>query len=77
MVEEKPVLPEHSLDDVKVMAKELGTLGRKHLDKAKEIILKVGGAAKTAEVAVENYDKLYDALKAAKEAAEAEGDSDL
>lgn len=75
--EEEPVTPEHSLDDVKAMAKELGALGREHLEKAKEIILEVGGAAKTADVPVENYDKLYDALKAAKEAAEAEADSDL
>jgi hypothetical protein len=74
---EEPVTPEHSLDDVKAMAKELGALGREHLEKAKEIILEVGGAAKTADVPVENYDKLYDALKAAKEAAEAEADSDL
>lgn len=74
---EEPVTPEHSLDDVKAMAKELGALGREHLEKAKEIILEVGGAAKTTDVPVENYDKLYDALKAAKEAAEAEADSDL
>lgn len=74
---EEPVTPEHSLDDVKAMAKELGALGREHLEKAKEIIADVGGAAKTADVPVENYDKLYDALKAAKEAAEAEADSDL
>ena len=74
---EEPVAPEHSLDDVKAMAKELGALGREHLEKAKEIILEVGGAAKTVDVPVENYDKLYDALKAAKEAAEAEADSDL
>lgn len=74
---EEPITPEHSLDDVKAMAKELGALGREHLEKAKEIILEVGGAPKTTDVPVENYDKLYDALKAAKEAAEAEADSDL
>ena len=75
--EEEPVTPKHSLDDVKTAAKELGALGRPHLEKAKEIIAEVGGAAKTADVPAENYDKLYEALKAAKEAAEAEAESDL
>lgn len=75
--EEEPVTPKHSLDDVKTAAKELGALGRTWLEKAKEIIAEVGGAAKTAEVPAENYDKLYEALKAAKEAAEAEAESDL
>lgn len=75
--EEEPVTPKHSLDDVKAVAKELGALGRTWLEKAKEIIAEVGGAAKTADVPAENYDKLYEALKAAKEAAEAEAESDL
>lgn len=75
--EEEPVTPKHSLDDVKAIAKELGALGRTWLEKAKEIIAEVGGAAKTADVPAENYDKLYEALKAAKEAAEAEAESDL
>lgn len=75
--EEEPVTPKHSLDDVKTAAKELGALGRTWLEKAKEIIAEVGGAAKTADVPAENYDKLYEALKAAKEAAEAEAESDL
>lgn len=75
--EEEPVTPKHSLDDVKAAAKELGALGRTWLEKAKEIIAEVGGAAKTADVPAENYDKLYEALKAAKEAAEAEAESDL
>lgn len=77
VVEEKadePVTPKHSLDDVKTVAKELGALGRTYLEKAKEIIADVGGAAKTADVPVENYDKLYEALVAAKEAAESEAD---
>lgn len=75
--EEEPVTPKHSLDDVKAAAKELGALGRTWLEKAKEIIAEVGGAAKTADVPAENYDKLYEALKSAKEAAEAEAESDL
>lgn len=75
--EEEPVTPKHSLDDVKAVAKELGALGRPYLEKAKEIIAEVGGAAKTADVPAENYDKLYEALKAAKETAEAEAESDL
>ena len=75
--EEEPVTPKHSLDDVKAAAKELGALGRTWLEKAKEIIAEVGGAAKTADVPAENYDKLYEALKAAKDAAEAEAESDL
>lgn len=75
--EEEPVTPKHSLDDVKTAAKELGTLGRTWLEKAKEIIAKVGGAAKTADVPAENYDKLYEALKTAKEAAKAEAEADL
>lgn len=75
--EEEPVTPKHSLDDVKAAAKDLGALGRTWLEKAKEIIAEVGGAAKTADVPAENYDKLYEALKAAKEAAEAEAESDL
>lgn len=75
--EEEPATPKHSLDDVKAAAKELGALGRTWLEKAKGIIAEVGGAAKTADVPAENYDKLYEALKAAKEAAEAEAESDL
>jgi hypothetical protein len=75
--EEEPVTPKHSLDDVKTAAKELGALGRTWLEKAKEIIAEVGGAAKTADVPAENYDKLYEALKSAKDAAEAEAQSDL
>lgn len=75
--EEEPVTPKHSSDDVKTAAKELGALGRTWLEKAKEIIAEVGGAAKTADVPAENYDKLYEALKSAKEAAEAEAESDL
>ena len=75
--EEEPVTPKHSLDDVKAAAKELGALGRTWLEKAKEIIADVGGAAKTADVPVENYDKLYEALVSAKEAAEAEAEADL
>ena len=75
--EEGPVAPKHSLGDVKAAAKELGALGRTWLEKAKEIIAEVGGAAKTADVPAENYDKLYEALKSAKEAAEAEAESDL
>ena len=74
---EEPVTPKHSLDDVKAAAKELGALGRTYLEKAKEIIAEVGGAAKTADVPAENYDKLYDALVTAKEAAESEAESDL
>lgn len=75
--EEEPATPKHSLDDVKAAAKELGALGRTWLEKAKEIIAEVGGAAKTADVPAENYDKLYEALKSAKDAAEAEAESDL
>ncbi len=75
--EEEPVTPKHSLDDVKTAAKELGALGRTWLEKAKEIIAEVGGAAKTADVPAENYDKLYEALVSAKEAAEAEAEADL
>lgn len=75
--EEEHVTPKHSLDDVKTAAKELGALGRTWLEKAKEIIAEVGGAAKTADVPAENYDKLYEALNAAKEAAEAEAEADL
>lgn len=75
--EEEPVTPKHSLDDVKAAAKDLGALGRTWLEKAKEIIAEVGGAAKTADVPAENYDKLYEALKSAKETAEAEAESDL
>lgn len=75
--EEEPVTPKHSLDDVKAAAKELGALGRTWLEKAKEIIAEVGGAAKTADVPAENYDKLYEALKAAKETAETYAESDL
>lgn len=75
--EEEPATPKHSLDDVKAAAKELGALGRTWLEKAKGIIAEVGGAAKTADVPAENYDKLYEALKAAKETAEAEAESDL
>ena len=71
---EEPVTPKHSLDDVKAAAKELGALGREYLEKAKEIIADVGGAAKTADVPAENYDKLYEALVTAKEAAESEAD---
>lgn len=71
---EEPIAPKHSLDDVKAAAKELGALGREYLEKAKEIIADVGGAAKTADVPGENYDKLYEALVAAKEAAESEAD---
>lgn len=72
--EEEPVTPKHSLDDVKAAAKELGSLGREYLEKAKEIIAEVGGATKTADVSAENYDKLYEALVAAKEAMESEAD---
>ena len=75
--EEEPVAPKHSLDDVKAAAKDLGALGRTWLEKAKGIIAEVGGAAKTADVPAENYDKLYEALVSAKEAAEAEAESDL
>ena len=75
--EEEPVTPKHSLDDVKAAAKELGALGRAWLERAKQIIAEVGGAAKTADVPVENYDKLYEALVSAKEAAEAEAEADL
>lgn len=75
--EEEPVTPKHSLDDVKAAAKDLGALGRTWLEKAKEIIAEVGGAVKTADVPVENYDKLYEALVSAKEAAEAEAEADL
>lgn len=75
--EEEPVTPKHSLDDVKAAAKDLGALGRTWLEKAKEIIAEVGGAAKTADVPAENYDKLYEALVSAKEAAEAEAEADL
>ena len=75
--EEEPVTPKHSLDDVKAAAKDLGALSRTWLEKAKEIIAEVGGAAKTADVPAENYDKLYEALVSAKEAAEAEAESDL
>lgn len=69
---EEPVTPKHSLEDVKAVAKELGALGREYFEKAKEIIAEVGGAAKTADVPVENYDKLYEALVTAKEAAESD-----
>nr|DAV34504.1 MAG TPA: hypothetical protein [Caudoviricetes sp.] len=69
---EEPVTPKHSLEDVKTAAKELGALGREYLEKAKEIIADVGGAAKTADVPVENYDKLHEALVTAKEAAESD-----
>lgn len=72
--EEEPVTPKPSLDDVKAAAKELGSMGREYLEKAKEIIAEVGGAAKTADVSAENYDKLYEALVAAKEAVESEAD---
>jgi hypothetical protein len=75
--EEEPVTPKHSLDDVKAAAKDLGALGRTWLEKAKEIIAEVGGAAKTADVPAENYDKLYEALVSAKEAAESEAEADL
>lgn len=75
--EEEPVTPKHSLDDVKTAAKDLGALGRTWLEKAKEIIAEVGGAAKTADVPAENYDKLYEALVSAKEAAESEVEADL
>lgn len=75
--EEEPVTPKHSLDDVKAAAKDLGALSRTWLEKAKEIIAEVGGAAKTADVPAENYDKLYEALVSAKEAAEAEAEADL
>lgn len=75
--EEEPVTPKHSLDDVKAAAKDLGALGRTWLEKAKEIIAEVGGAAKTADVPAENYDKLYEALVSAKEVAEAEAEADL
>lgn len=75
--EEEPVTPKHSLDDVKAAAKDLGALGRTWLEKAKEIIAEVGGAVKTADVPAENYDKLYEALVSAKEAAEAEAEADL
>ena len=75
--EEEPVTPKHSLDDVKTAAKELGALGRTWLERAKQIIAEVGGAAKTADVPAENYDKLYEALVSAKEAAEAEAEADL
>lgn len=75
--EEEPITPKHSLDDVKAAAKDLGALGRTWLEKAKEIIAEVGGAAKTADVPAENYDKLYEALVSAKEAAEAEAEADL
>ena len=75
--EEEPVTPKHSLDDVKAAAKELGALGRTWLERAKQIIAEVGGAAKTADVPVENYDKLYEALVSAKEVAEAEVEADL
>lgn len=75
--EEEPVTPKHSLDDVKAAAKELGALSRTWLERAKQIIAEVGGAAKTADVPVENYDKLYEALVSAKEVAEAEVEADL
>ena len=75
--EEEPVTPKHSLDDVKTAAKELGALGRTWLERAKQIIAEGGGAAKTADVPAENYDKLYEALVSAKEAAEAEAEADL
>jgi len=75
--EEEPVTPKHSLDDVKAAAKDLGALGRTWLEKAKEIIAEVGGAAKTADVPAENYDKLYEALVSAKKVAEAEAEADL
>lgn len=75
--EEEPVTPKHSLDDVKAAAKDLGALGRTWLERAKQIIAEVGGAAKTADVPAENYDKLYEALVSAKEAAEAEAEADL
>lgn len=75
--EEEPVTPKHSLDDVKAAAKDLGALSRTWLEKAKEIIAEVGGAAKTADVPAENYDKLYEALVSAKEAAEAEAEANL
>lgn len=75
--EEEPVTPKHSLDDVKAAAKELGALGRAWLERAKQIIAEVGGAAKTADVPAENYDKLYEALVSAKEVAEAEVEADL
>lgn len=75
--EEEPVTPKHSLDDVKAAAKDLGALGRTWLEKAKDIIADVGGAAKTADVPAENYDKLYEALVSAKEVADAEAEADL
>lgn len=75
--EEEAVTPKHSLDDVKAAAKELGALGRTWLERAKQIIAEVGGATKTANVPVENYDKLYEALTSAKAIADAEADSDL
>lgn len=75
--EEEPVTPKHSLDDVKAAAKDLGALGRTWLERAKQIIAEVGGAAKTADVPAENYDKLYEALVSAKEVAEAEAEADL
>lgn len=74
--EEEPVTPKHSLDDVKAAAKELGALGRTWLERAKQIIAEVGGAAKTADVPAENYDKLYEALVSAKEIAEAEAEAE-
>ena len=74
---EEPVTPKHSLDDVKAAAKDLGSLGRTWLEKAKEIIAEVGGAAKTADVPAENYDKLYEALVSAKEVAKSEAEVDL
>lgn len=75
--EEEAVTPKHSLDDVKAAAKDLGALGRIWLERAKQIIAEVGGAAKTADVPAENYDKLYEALVSAKEIAEAEAEADL
>lgn len=75
--EEEAVTPKHSLDDVKAAAKDLGALGRIWLERAKQIIAEVGGAAKTADVPAENYDKLYEALVSAKEIAEAEVEADL
>lgn len=75
--EEGPVTPKHSLNDVKAAAKDLGALGRTWLERAKQIIAEVGGAAKTADVPAENYDKLYEALVSAKEVAEAEAEADL
>ena len=72
--ETKTKAPKHTKDDVAAALGELKEKDGGNGDRAKKLILEVGGTVKLADVPEDKYDALYDA---AKKLVEATGDEEL